>query len=185
MPKGTPRKADQQAGQRVAPYTPALDALELRSLRRPPRRDRLRDGRFRKGPVPRDTRPPAQRRRAVKRWHGNARRWTVMVEIPRRNRGMVRLALAGWSMRRIAGFGGALGKSQVHRIVRQTCTYSGGRWKVSHASVYSMQTRGHRTVQPTVGTAWRGDWPAVERGGATAKAGPKSPKVGTGLHGVE
>ena len=51
----------------------ALDAAERRALASTPSRNRIQDGRFRKGPVPRDTSAQAQRRRAVLRWDGG--RW--------------------------------------------------------------------------------------------------------------
>lgn len=105
-------------------------------------RARTWDGRFRKGPVPRDTSPAAQQRRAVKRWHGNARKWTLIVAIPRRNRRIVHHALDGGSVRVIALVMG-LSKSHVHRILRAVLDWDGTRWcrGVSHASVSSTRTR--------------------------------------------
>ena len=63
-----------------------------------------------------DHSPEAQRRVAVKRWHGNARPWTLE-QLDERNRAIVKAVTGGRSYRAVAlAFG--LSRSQVARIVR-------------------------------------------------------------------
>ena len=160
-----------KANPKTPRYNPSLDAEELRSLKRPPRRDRIVDGRFRKGPVPRDTAPAAQRRRAVRRWHGNGRSWTIRTKIPRRNRKLVGLALSGWSVRRIGRFVG-VSKSHVHRIVTVTCRYRDGRWeRVSHASVYRQSScQNRRSSTPE----WRATGTGARRQPGASRRQPRN-----------
>ncbi len=120
-----------QCTARPNPQPPDLTPERIRDLD-----PRIVDGRFRKGPVPADTSPAAQQRRAVKRWHGNARTWTLTVTIPRRNRKLVAMALDGCSVR-FASMLSGMSKSHVHRIISKVLRYRAGRWerRVSHAGV--------------------------------------------------
>ena len=72
---------------------------------------------------PYDHTPKAQRRRAVKRWHGNGRRWTLD-QVERRNQHIVRDALAGWSLRVLAGRYGFSSPASVRNVLRA----EGVRW---------------------------------------------------------
>ena len=158
MTKATARQPDPQDGP-PAPYSPALDRIEARHARRPcSARGRIQDGRFRKGPVPRDTSPAAQRRRAVYRHHGNARRWTIAVHLPRRNRQLCRLLMAGWSLRRVARFipgrgeGGRIPISHVH--VRRLAAQAGIRWNPATMSWAVFDDAASRWVCPQQQAAW-------------------------------
>ena len=173
--KHPPRSRD-----REVPCTPRLDAVELRRLRRDPipSRERILNGKFRKGPVPRDTSPPAQCRRAVKRHHGNARPYTLR-RIERRNRKAAVMLLDGASLA-VAGL--LVGLSRVHvRTVahRRGVRFDHGarRWgRVLGASVLTPQRGGRLPSPPGVeaGEGW-GEGPVVAGRSATARGKPPDP----------
>lgn len=71
-----------------------------------------------KGKSPYDHRAEAQRRRTIKRWHGNARQWTLD-QVERRNREIVQGYANGVAVADLAEHWGLSGR-HVYRILRDT-----------------------------------------------------------------